>query len=202
LEITNTNGLTTVYYPTIVENRTTGQTVRADVDLSYRTDTNTLTAPAFSGNLTGAVTGNIFTNLIDSADSSAITVTPATIFSSDVTVENELTVRNDTTITGTLNVTNLNVTGITIDSGTLTVNNLNVTGTITSQGSGTPEIFSDNEILLTAGTRVEITGSPLKMASFTTGDRDLLTAINGDVIYNTTLNKFQGYANGTWVDFH
>jgi hypothetical protein len=202
LDITDTNGLTTVYYPTFVENRTTGQTVRADVDLSYRTDTNTLTAPAFSGNLTGAVTGNIFTNLIDSADSSAITVTPATIFSSDVTVENELTVRNDTTITGTLNVTNLNVTGITIDSGTLTVNNLNVTGTITSQGSGTPEIFSDNEILLTAGTRVEITGSPLKMASFTTGDRDLLTAINGDVIYNTTLNKFQGYANGTWVDFH
>jgi hypothetical protein len=40
---------------------------------------------------TGA-TGNIFTNLIDSADSSAITVTPAVIFSSDVVVENELTI--------------------------------------------------------------------------------------------------------------
>lgn len=39
------------------------------------------------------VTGNIFTNLIDSADSGAITVTPATIFSSDVTVENDLRVR-------------------------------------------------------------------------------------------------------------
>jgi hypothetical protein len=90
LDITDTNGLTTVYYPTFVENRTTGQTVRADVDLSYRTDTNTLTAPSFSGNLTGTVTGNIFTNLIDSADSSAITVTPATIFNSDVTVENEI----------------------------------------------------------------------------------------------------------------
>jgi hypothetical protein len=92
VNITNTNGLTTVYYPTFVENRTTGQTVRADVDLTYRTDTNTLTAPTFSGNLTGTVTGNIFTNLIDSADSSAITVTPATIFSSDVTVENDLNV--------------------------------------------------------------------------------------------------------------
>jgi hypothetical protein len=92
LNITDTNGLTTVYYPTFVENRTTGQTVRADIDLTYRTDTNTLTAPAFSGNLTGTVTGNIFTSLIDSADSSAITVTPATIFSSDVTVENDLNV--------------------------------------------------------------------------------------------------------------
>lgn len=45
IDITNTNGLTTIYYPTFVENRTTGQTLRADVDLTYRTDTNTLTVP-------------------------------------------------------------------------------------------------------------------------------------------------------------
>ena len=100
LDITNTNGLTTVYYPTFVEDRTTGQIVRADVDLTYRTDTNTLTAPSFSGNLTGTVTGNIFTSLIDSADSSAITVTPSTIFSSDVNVENDLTVTQRLTVNG------------------------------------------------------------------------------------------------------
>ena len=47
---------------------------------------------------TGA-TGNIFTNLIDSADSSAITVTPSAIFSSDVTVENDLVVKNITLMT-------------------------------------------------------------------------------------------------------
>jgi hypothetical protein len=46
---------------------------------------------------TGA-TGNIFTNLIDSADSSAITVTPATIFSSDVTVENDFRVNGSRVI--------------------------------------------------------------------------------------------------------
>jgi hypothetical protein len=43
-----------------------------------------------AGDHTGTFTGNVFTTLIDSADSSAITVTPAAIFSSDVTVENEL----------------------------------------------------------------------------------------------------------------
>ena len=43
---------------------------------------------------------SIFTNLIDSADSSAITMTPAVIFSSDVTVENNLLVNNITLMTG------------------------------------------------------------------------------------------------------
>ena len=29
-----------------------------------------------------------------------------------------------------------------------------------------------------------------------------LTAGNGDLVYNSTTNKFQGYANGAWVDLH
>ena len=28
------------------------------------------------------------------------------------------------------------------------------------------------------------------------------TAENGMLIYNSTTNKFQGYANGAWVDLH
>jgi hypothetical protein len=145
---------------------------------SYNDLSNRPTFPSL-GNIT------LVGTTIDSSDSSGIVFTPAVSFNSDITVENELTVRNSATV-----------------SGTLTVNNLNITGVITSQGSGTPEIFSDNEVLLTAGTRVEISSSPLKMASFTTDQRNLLAAETGDVIYNTTLNKFQGYVNGSWVDFH
>jgi hypothetical protein len=118
LDITDTNGLTTVYYPTFVENRTVSQTVRADVDLSYRTDTNTLTVPNIAGNLTGSVTGNIFTSLIDSSDSSAITVTPATIFSSDVTVENDLDVTQRLRVQGSrvINITELQaIVAVSID---------------------------------------------------------------------------------------
>jgi len=61
VDITDTNGLTTIYYPTFVENRTTGQTVRADVDLTYRTDDNILGVGniAINGttNSTGTTTG-------------------------------------------------------------------------------------------------------------------------------------------------
>ena len=113
---------------------------------------------------------------IDTDDSSAITVTPGVTFSSDVTVENDLTVRN-----------------------TLTVDTLEVTN-FQTVGGGTPELESDTDLLLTAGTRVEVTSSPLKMASFTTTERNALTPENGDIIYNTTDNKFQGYENGAWAN--
>ena len=53
VDVTDTNGLTTIYYPTFVENRTTAQIARADVNLTYRTDDNLLTV----GNV--SVTGNI-----------------------------------------------------------------------------------------------------------------------------------------------
>ena len=76
-----------------------------------------------TGNLTGSVTGNIFTSLIDSADSSAITVTPTTIFSSDVTVENDLSVTGQVTIGGDLII---NGTTTTINSVTLTVDDKNI----------------------------------------------------------------------------
>ena len=142
------------------------------------------------GNITitgGGSTGNItfVTTTIDSTDSSALIFTPAVIFNSDITVQNELFVDN-----------NINVTG------NLTTSNLIVSGEISSQGSGVPEIVSDNEILLEAGTRVEIVSSPIKLASFSSAARDLLTASNGDMIYNTTTNKFQGRASGAWVDLH
>ena len=134
----------------------------------------------------GGTTGNVTfsTTTIDSTDSSAITFTPAVVMQSDLTVENDLTVSNLLT------------------TASLSVANLLLTGNLTTQGSGTPEIVSDNEILLTAGTRVQITSSPIKLASFSSAARDLLTASNGDMIYNTTTNKFQGRAGGAWVDLH
>jgi hypothetical protein len=40
-----------------------------------------------------------------------------------------------------------------------------------------------------------------RLPSYTTEERDLETWVNGDMIYNSTLNKLQGYQNGAWISF-
>lgn len=122
------------------------------------------------GNLTFA--GSV----IDSDDSSAISVVPAVVMNSDLTVENNLLVTNN----------------VTCD--TITVN-----GAIETNGPGTPEVFSETDIALTATTRVTVTQSPFKFASFTNAERDAITAENGDMIYNTENNRFEAYVNNAWV---
>jgi hypothetical protein len=118
LDVTNTNGLTTVYYPTFVENRTTGQIVRADVDFTYRTDTNTLTVGTLA---TGSLT--ITGSTIGTTDSSGITINELTTFNTDVTFDNDIAVNGQVTIGGNLIV---NGTATTINSVTLTVDDKNI----------------------------------------------------------------------------
>ncbi len=84
------------FYVNPVRNQT-GTSGIVQYDSSTKEVTYNSALGSVSGTLSGTFTGNIFTSLIDSADSSAITVTPKTIFSSDVNVENELTVSNGIT---------------------------------------------------------------------------------------------------------
>mgnify|MGYP001416093059 CR=1 FL=1 len=42
----------------------------------------------------------------------------------------------------------------------------------------------------------------LNLKSYTTTQRDALTSAAGDIIYNTTDSKFQGYAGSSWVNLH
>ena len=84
----------------------------------------------------------------------------------------------------------------------LTVENTLYAENIESTSTGVPTLTSDTNINLSAATRVIVNKSPINLASYTTTDRANITATNGDVIYNSTTNKFQGYANGAWADLN
>ena len=121
-----------------------------DVKGSVFADDSTLLVDAVSGTISAtSITGNIFTNLIDSANSSAITFTPAVIFNSDVTVENQLFASLVGNVIGNIqgNVTNTSGIGI-VDVSNRTFNgagiNLEANGSIASTGA----VFTDTPFLL------------------------------------------------------
>ncbi len=99
----------------------------------------------------------------------------------DLFVSNDITVGNNVVALSVATLANVTVGA-----------NLLINGTVTST----------TDITLQAGTgvgdRVEISQSPLKLASITTVNRDAKTSENGDMIYNSTTNQYEVYENGTW----
>lgn len=103
-------------------------------------------------------------------------------------------------LTNTTPSTSTTTGALTVAGGVGIQGNLYVGGSINTASTGTPEIVSATDLLLSATNRVSVTASPLKVASFTTTNRNLIAASNGDIIYNTTANRFQGYQNGVWIN--
>jgi hypothetical protein len=124
-----------------------------------------------AGDHTGTFTGNVFTALIDSADSSAITVTPAVVMSSDLTVDNAVSIGgitgvviNDNNISAysASNPTKLAINSICADANDYTTelvidSNVNVTNDMTVTGKFTA--FGDRAITAIHRTALSETNS-------------------------------------------
>ena len=109
-------------------------------------------------------------SVMDTDDSSGITITPSVTISSDLTVQNDLVVSNKITATEFI-----------------------------SLSAGTPEIRSATNLDLYAGNAVIIKSGTLRLYNATTTVRDAISASAGDTLYNTTLNRTQVYNGSAWV---
>ena len=67
----------------------------------------------------------------------------------------------------------------------------------TSNAAGTP-----TSALVINSKQEAIFGGPAQLKSYTTAQRNALTAVNGQVIYNSDTSKIQAYAGSSWVDLH
>lgn len=72
------------------------------------------------------------------------------------------------------------------------------TTSIATTGVGSPGITSASSITLDSADGTVITGGPFRLPSFTNAERDALTAVAGDMIYNTDNNRPEMYVNGAW----
>jgi NDP-sugar pyrophosphorylase family protein len=126
----------------------------------------------------------------------------------DPQINNLNTVTNAAAIIGSnivvisnTNVANSLTTGaLRVAGGTSIGGNLYVGGNIVVTSTNNAAITSSGNILMTANTRVSVTRSPFRVANMNTTARNLISASNADIIYNTTDNKFQGFQNGIWIN--
>jgi len=102
-------------------------------------------------------------------------------------------------------VLNINTsTGISVLGNVIASGAISVTGNVTANnflggGAGTPTVSAATNLTLSAGVSVQVTGGgTFRLPALTTANIANLIPVNGDIIYNSSLNKFQGYENGAW----
>ena len=98
-------------------------------------------------------------------------------------------------------ITRGNTTTQSIVLGDVTADDITADSFLNS-GVGSPSITSATTFTMTAPDGVIVTGGatggPFRLPTFTNTQRDALSAVNGDMIYNSTDNRIQAYVNGAW----
>jgi hypothetical protein len=168
------------------------------------------TANLFNGRVTtinfGGVASNIFIANVNSTTRIAGNLTVGGTVSATGNITGNFILGNGSQLTGiTVNYSNANVAAyLPTYSGNITANAITATGNVTANnfigsGAGTPTLSSATNLDLSANVAVRVTGGgTFRLPSLDAAQIANLTAANGDMIYNTTASKIQGFENGSW----
>ena len=156
--------------------------------VSYATTANTVAG----ANVSGAVNLANYATIANSVASAFLS--NANVYSSIVSL------RAGTVTTGPQpNITGVGVLSSLIVSGNTNTGNVSATNFTGSTANTT--LSSSSNVILSAGTSVQVSGGGVfRLPGLTSTQIANITATNGDMIYNSTLNKFQGYENGAWAN--
>jgi hypothetical protein len=169
---------------------------QSDVDADATGDTLTLVA---GSNIT--LTTNASTDTVTIAAAGSTNATTVTITDNSTTNTNYNLIFADSS--GNLRKDSglvYNPSTQAIDAGTL-LNIATGSSAITVSSNGANQFSAAGYPLNLGGTLVRIQNGPLVLSNYQ-DPTSISSPENGMIVYNTTTNKFQGRANGTWVDLH
>ena len=104
---------------------------------------------------------------------------------------------------GGANTGDISFSGSTISSTgtTVTINdNLSLTGSLATTQAGSPILASATSLTLQAAStsRVHVNQSPLRLYNVSTTNRNTITLADGDLVYDSDINKAYVAQNGSW----
>ena len=73
-------------------------------------------------------------------------------------------------------------------------------GDVTASAFKGSLVADDSTIIVDAVENTITAGGYIQFGQYTTTNRNALTAVNGMVIYNESVDRFQGYQNGAWIN--
>lgn len=190
----------------ITNNSTSGNIITGNITANGTVRTNTITtgsnttAGVMTGNWTLSSGSKFSASYATTAGSAGSATQAIYADSAGFTNTSAIATKAGTVTTNAQpNITSVGTLTSLIVNGNVNVGNVTASNFIGSGSNAT--LSASTNVRLSAGTSVQVIGGgTFRLPSLDSSQIANLSPVNGDMIYNSTVNKFQGYENGAWAN--